>query len=333
MNLKAFGCSHQPAMQGNLKQEPVLNVAKRSLSYPMVDCLPQGLPKWSFRFDELQWCQMNRTAPPNLALASNALSIEFGKLARDWQSIAVSKRFDEQEADLASNCSVAIRKLKKLGLLSDLSDLLTEEVSDDPPEMFSFNLPGRDFYRLAGYCEIELGMVSDEDVRRVLKPGIFHQLVQTLDWIIEDSESFSLNSPQVMDAVFDKYQQICETISKAILDEGARPDPVDPTKNRSGSEQQETPKLSYWKKLSDAEKRCIRYYVSGLSPKKIDAKILEERPKAKRCSAKNSPNRFWCDGDAEKVVDLAKTRLLVPEPTAPKGWQLLKEIQDAEKLG
>lgn len=166
------------------------------------------------------------TLKANQSLARNALSVEFSKLARKWLSIVASKRFEDQETILATDCSYALRKLKRHGFLAEISNLLAEEPRIDPPGVFSFDPPGRDFYRFAGYCEIELVELSEEYSDWVLRPGLFNNLVQTLGmitpWDFQDLQRLTLDNPEAMDAVFDMYHQICETLSKAILDEGTK---------------------------------------------------------------------------------------------------------------
>jgi hypothetical protein len=167
------------------------------------------------------------TLKTNQSLARNALSVEFSKLARKWLSIVASKRFEDQETILATDCSHALRKLKRHGFLAEISNLLAEEPRIDPPGVFSFDPPGRDFFRFAGYCELELVELSEEYADWVLRPGLFNDLVQTLGmitpWDFQDLQRLTLDNPEVMDAVFDMYHQICETLSKAILDEGTKP--------------------------------------------------------------------------------------------------------------
>ncbi len=290
------------------------------------------------------------TLKANQSLARNALSVEFSKLARKWLSIVASKRFEDQETILATDCSHALRKLKRHGFLAEISNLLAEEPRIDPPGVFSFDPPGRDFFRFAGYCELELVELSEEYADWVLRPGLFNDLVQTLGmitpWDFEDPQRLTLDNPEVMDAVFDMYHQICETLSKAILDEGTKAASTDHNSETvSGLDalwsplpgqpfgQAEPPSVGGRdpKDINDHpdEKECIQLWLGGKKYREID-KLFVKAKKERNGKPWTANGR----GDAFLTIRRAKAnRFLVPDDSSITGYQWNPEFQNEKVSG
>lgn len=146
-----------------------------------------------------------------------SIAVEFRRLSRLWLTLVVKERFEESEIDLAIRCEAAFRRCCSRGCLPKLDSTVLDNTKN-----------GAGFYEIVGYDRI----FSKDDENNAMeyvfssssvRPGLIGDLSGGVYWLMWDTDfptidrsEFDLNSEALIEATFDVYSKILESVAATI---------------------------------------------------------------------------------------------------------------------
>lgn len=146
-----------------------------------------------------------------------SVAVEFRRLSRLWLTLVVKERFEESEIDLAIRCEAAFRRCCSRGCLPKLDSTVLDNTKN-----------GAGFYEIVGYDRIFSKDDENNAMEHVfssssVRPGLIGDLSGGVYWLMWDTDfptiapsEFELNSESLIEATFDVYSKILESVAATI---------------------------------------------------------------------------------------------------------------------
>jgi hypothetical protein len=142
-----------------------------------------------------------------------SIAVEFRRISRLWLTLVAAERFEDSEIKLSVRTESAFRRCTSRGCLVNLE-----------PSLSLTTKAGSGFYEIVGYDRVFYKDDPSNEVEHCfewssLRPGTIGSIsggVFDSFWDVNFPLGFDLNSPDLIEAVFERYSIICESVAVTI---------------------------------------------------------------------------------------------------------------------